>query len=136
MGIPLHLLRGKKSIFSRILATPTKDFTGAYGKIRAIYGVIEAQGSGGLHIHFHAWGMLDHNRMSRFIHDKNFRLQVTNFIDKIITCAIPADIIEQEQPKKQRPIISAQPYPYIANLSQDSAKCRLRLQAHGHSATC
>ena len=79
--------------------------------------------------------MLDHNRMSRFIHDRNFRLQVTDFIDKIITCEIPADIIEDDT-KKSRPIISAQPYPTIANLSQDSAKCRLRLQTHRHSATC
>ena len=135
MGIPLHLLRGKKSIFTRLLATPTTDFTGAFGKIRAIYGIIEAQGSGGLHIHFHAWGILDHNRMSRFIHDKNFRMEVTNFIDKIVTCQLPADI-EEIDPKQKRPIISAQPYPNVANISQDSAKCRQILQAHRHSATC
>ena len=135
MGIPLHLLRGKKSIFTRMLASPKMEFTGAYGKIRSIYGVIEAQGSGGLHIHFHAWGMLDHNRMSRFIHDRNFRLEVTNFIDKIITCEIPAEIVEVD-PKQPRPIISAQPYPNVAKLPQDSAKCRRLLQAHRHSATC
>ena len=135
MGIPLHLLRGKKSIFTRLLATPTTDFTGAFGKIRAIYGIIEAQGSGGLHIHFHAWGILDHNRMSRFIHDKQFRMEVTNFIDKIVTCQLPADIDEAD-PKQKRPIISPQPYPNVANISQDSAKCRQILQAHRHSATC
>ena len=69
MGIPLHQLRGKKSDFSRILKRNEKDFIGAYGKIRAVYGVIEAQGSGGLHLHFHAWGKIDHSRMTRFIHD-------------------------------------------------------------------
>ena len=53
LGIPLEHLRGKKSDFTRILASQETNFIGAYGKIRAVYGIIEAQGSGGLHLHFH-----------------------------------------------------------------------------------
>ena len=54
MGIPLDHLRGKKSNFDRLLQKNEEEFVGAYGSIRAVYGIIEAQGSGGLHLHFHA----------------------------------------------------------------------------------
>ena len=46
MGIPLELLRRRKSSFERLLQGNQEQYVGAYGKIRAIYGVVEAQGSG------------------------------------------------------------------------------------------
>ena len=52
LGIPLEHLRGKKSNFTRILASQQSNFIGTFGKIRAVYGIIEAQGSGGLQLHF------------------------------------------------------------------------------------
>ena len=135
MGIPLHHLRGKKSDFSRLLKKNEVEFVGAYGRIRAVYGVIEAQGSGGLHLHFHAWGVLDHSRMARFLHDPKFRLQVTNFIDKIVTCRIPERVVQQEKEAPRR-VIAAEKYPNEASLVLDAATCRYYLQNHRHAATC
>ena len=138
MGNPLNHFRGKKTKFSSILKEQEKEFIGAYGKIRAVYGIIEAQGSGGLHLHFHAWGVLDHARMARFLHDPKFRREVTDFIDKIVTCRIPQSILEAHKSRDQnepRPIIASEDYP-IEKLALDAAKCRLHLQSHRHAATC
>ena len=136
MGIPLKHLRGKKSDFTRILKQNEKNFVGAYGKIRAVYGVTEAQGSGGLHLHFHAWGILDHSRMARFIHDVKFRKEVTNFIDQIVTCKIPEVVVKAKANETSKPILAAEKYPNVSNLALDAARCRLYLQKHRHAATC
>ena len=53
MVILLELLRKRKSSFERHLQVNQEQYIGAYGYIRASYGAIEAQGSGGLHVHFH-----------------------------------------------------------------------------------
>ena len=53
MVIPFELLRKRKSSFERHLQVNREQYIGAYGYIRASYGAIEAQGSGGLHVHFH-----------------------------------------------------------------------------------
>ena len=135
MGIPLHLLRGRKSIFTRLLASKNNEFVGAFGKINAIYGVIEAQGSGGLHIHFHAWGQLDHRRMGRFLHDPKFRQHVIDFIDKIVTAEIPDELLDPKESQKKT-IIAAEPYPNESSYRLDAGKCRLKVQHHKHSATC
>ena len=129
MGIPLHLLRGRKSIFTRLLASKNDEFVGAFGKINAIYGVIEAQGSGGLHVHFHAWGQLDHRRMGRFLHDPKFQKHVIDFIDKIVTAEIPDELLDTNESQKKT-IIAAEPYPDESSYRLDAGKCRLKIQHH------
>ena len=64
-GIPLDDFTGKKAQVDRLLSVAQDDYVGAFGRLHAAYGVIEAQSSSSLHQHFHLFGQLDHKLLAQ-----------------------------------------------------------------------
>ena len=67
------------------------------------------------------------------------RKEVTDFIDKNVTCRIPDTILESQKtrnPNDPRPIIAAEEYPTVTQLAFDAATARFHLQSHRYGATC
>ena len=134
-GIPLEDFTGKRANVARLLFANEDNYFGVFGKLHAAYGVIEAQSSSSLHTHFHLWGNLDHKVIEQWVHDSDFRNQVTRSIDEIITARMPSHIANDEKMKKGV-VIGAEPYPSAAELEEDSARVRYRLNTHRHTFTC
>ena len=134
-GIPLNDFTGKRANVDRLLYANKGDYVGVFGRLHANYGVIEAQSSSSLHTHFHLWGHLDHKVIEQWVHDDDFRKQITESIDNIITARMPSHIVEEEKLKKGV-VIGAEPYPNATELDADSAHVRYRLNTHRHSFTC
>ena len=134
-GIPLNDFTGKRANVDRLLYANKGKYVGVFGRLNANYGVIEAQSSSSLHTHFHLWGHLDHKVVEQWVHDEDFRKQITKSIDDIITARMPSEIVEEEKQKKGV-VIGAEPYPNATELDADSAHVRYRLNTHRHSFTC
>ena len=64
-GIPLDDFTGKRAKVDRLLSVAQDDYVGAFGRLHAAYGVIEAQSSSSLHQHFHLFGQLDHKLLAQ-----------------------------------------------------------------------
>ena len=135
-GFPLDHFTGLATNVDRLLNINESEYVGAFGKLKAIYAIIEDQTGGSLHMHGHLWGQIDNRVLTRWIHDPSFRKKVTSFIDSIVTTEIPDEVVEEQKELGIKSVISAQPYPSAADLSRDSAHCRLRLNTHKHSFTC
>ena len=134
-GIPLDDFTGKKAKVDRLLFEFKDDYVGAFGKLHASYGIIEAQSSSSLHAHFHLWGHLDHKVLAQWVHDDNMRKEFTQSIDDIITARMPPHIVEEEK-EKERTVIGVEDYPTAETLDADSSHVRYRLNTHRHSFTC
>ena len=52
-GIHLDNYTGRRATVDRLLVSSGDNYVGAFGKLNAAYGVIEAQSSSSLHTHFH-----------------------------------------------------------------------------------
>ena len=65
---------------------------GVLGKIRAYYGVTEAQARGALHLHLLVWGEISPRMMQRFAHDPSFQRSIAQVIDSLVSTELPDDI--------------------------------------------
>ena len=134
-GIPLDYYTGKKANVDRLLSVAREDYVGAFGRLQAAYGIIEAQSSSSLHQHFHLFGQLDHKMLAQWVHDDILRKEITSSIDDIITARMPSNIVETEK-EKQKTMVGVEDYPTAEGLDEDSAHVRYRLNTHRHSFTC
>ena len=134
-GIHLDNYTRRRATVDRLLVSSGDNYVGAFGKLNAAYGVIEAQSSSSLHTHFHLWGQFDHAVVGRWIHHEGFRKEVTDLIDRVVTARMPAHIVEKEN-DAERTVIGSEPYPTAETLNDDSAHVRFRLNSHRHTFTC
>ena len=134
-GIPLDDFTGKKAKVDRLLSVFQDDYVGAFGRVHAAYGIIEAQSSSSLHQHFHLFGQLDHKLLAQWVQDDILRKEITTSIDDIITAAMPSHVVQREK-EKQKLRVGIEDYPTAAGLDEDSAHVRYRLNTHTHSFTC
>ena len=134
-GIPLSHFTGKRANVDRLLYSTRGDYVGVFGRLHAAHGVIEAQSSSSLHTHFHLWGHLDHKVVGQWVHDGEFRKQITKSIDDIVTARMPSHVVDEEKAKKGV-VIGAEPYPDAEHLDADSAHVRYYLNSHRHTFTC
>ena len=79
-GIPLNDFTGKRANVDSLLFANRGNYIGILGKLHAAYGVIEAQSPSSLHTYFHLWGHLDHKVIETWVHDDEFRKQITKSI--------------------------------------------------------
>ena len=134
-GIPLDHFTGKKAKVDRLLSVAKEEYVGAFGRLQATYGIIEAQSSSSLHQHFHLFGQLDHKMLAHWVHDDTVRKEITTSIDDIITARMPSILVEKEK-EKQKTSVGLEDYPTALSLDEDSAHVRYRLNTHRHSFTC
>ena len=78
---------------------------------------------------------MDHKVIEQWVHDAEFRKQITKSIDSIITARMPTDVVELEK-KKRGCVIGAEPYLSAEQLDHDSAHVRYHLNTHQHTFTC
>ena len=134
-GIPLDHYTGKKAKVDRLLSVAKADYVGAFGGLKAAYGIIEAQSSSSLHQHFHLFGQFDHKMLAQWVHDDILRKDITSSIDDIITARMPSNFVETEK-EKLKTMVGVEDYPTAEGLDEDSAHVRYRLNTHRHSFTC
>ena len=130
---PLTDYTGKTSDIKKLLHRSQQKETGAFGAIKAAYGVLEEQASGNLHYHGILFGAWDIKHIQQWLHDPNFKKEFEKLIDSHITCTIPNHL------KKQHPTntINLQtPYPNSENIGRNAAIFAARYNNHKHSHTC
>ena len=135
-GIPLSHFTGRKTNVDRLLSKNRSGYIGAFGRLKAVYSVTEEQTGGSLHMHGQLFGMIDQRVLTRWIHDKAFRQEVCNFMDAIATAEVPDTVLSMSRQQPSPVPVGSQPYPSAADVTMDSAYCRLKLNRHRHCFTC
>ena len=64
-GMPLDHFTGRKTNVDRLLFKNRNAYVRAFGRLKAVYAVIEDQSGGSLHLHGHLWGQVDQRVLTR-----------------------------------------------------------------------
>ncbi|SVE30995.1 uncharacterized protein METZ01_LOCUS483849, partial [marine metagenome] len=91
-GMSLSHFTGRKTNVDRLLSKNRDGYIGAFGRIKAGYSVTEEQTGGSLRMHEQLFGMINQHVLSRWIHVKDFRKDVCNLMDSIVTATVSDDV--------------------------------------------
>ena len=110
--------------------------TGAYGAVKAYFGVFEEQGGGDLHMHAILFGGWNIKVFQRCVHEPKIRQMFIDLIDSHITCEIPQELKDPASEARKKKLNLLEPFSEVSTIKQDSANYAARFNHHCHKPTC
>ena len=133
--LPLDDFTGKRMNVDRLLEKNYEKYIGAFGFATAAHAISENQEGGALHMHGHIHGTWDIDVIQNWIHKDDFRNQLIDLLDSIVTCTI-LDVIKTAPKPNPYPVLASEPYPDANEIHLDAARVNSIVNHHHHTFTC